>query len=340
MQPVWGDSVASRSKTALGDMADEHEITKVQELIYTTRVESVMAPDVIVITPSATMAEARALMREKHISGMPVVEGDRMVGIVSMSDVMEALEKGSLNVPVSAMMTRDVKTAYGDSYVAEAIGRLGPRGFGRIPVIDREGRLVGIVTTGTLIQSLLREMDIRYKKKEEEKLQSYRASHIYDDIVSDDTSLVLRYIVDDKDFSNAGKASSGIKKSLQRLRVLPSIVRRVAVAVYEAEMNLVIHTDVGGEITVDVRRDRLLISAVDHGPGIENISEVLKPGFSTAPQWIRDMGFGAGMGLANIKRCSDSMRILSESGGGTRLDIIFLFRDHPVGGVPAEGKRS
>jgi len=75
-------------------MADEHEITKVQELIYTTRVESVMAPDVIVITPSATMAEARALMREKHISGMPVVEGDRMVGIVSMSDVMEALQAG------------------------------------------------------------------------------------------------------------------------------------------------------------------------------------------------------------------------------------------------------
>lgn len=321
-------------------MSEDQEITKVQELIYTTRVESVMAPDVIVIGPSATMAEAKSIMRQRNISGMPVVEGDRLVGIVSMSDVIEALEKGSLNAPVSEMMTRQVVTAYSDAYVAEAIGQLGRRGFGRIPVVDRDGHLVGIITTGTLIQSLLREMDIRYKKKEEEKLQSYRASHIYDDIVSDDTSLVLRYIVDDKDFSNAGKASSGIKKSLQRLRVLPSIVRRVAVAVYEAEMNLVIHTDVGGEIIVDIRRDRLLISAIDHGPGIENISEVLTPGFSTAPQWIRDMGFGAGMGLANIKRCSDSMRILSEPGGGTRLDIMFRFRDHPVGGALAGGKRA
>jgi anti-sigma regulatory factor (Ser/Thr protein kinase) len=104
-------------------------------------------------------------------------------------------------------------------------------------------------------------------------------------------------------------------------------VRRVSVAVYEAEMNLVIHTDVGGEIIVDIRRDRLKLSAVDHGPGIENLQQVLQPGYSTAPQWIRDMGFGAGMGLANIKRCSDLMTMLSEPGGGTRLEIAFSFGD-------------
>jgi anti-sigma regulatory factor (Ser/Thr protein kinase) len=174
-------------------------------------------------------------------------------------------------------------------------------------------------------------MDISFKKKEEGRLQTYRASHIFDDIVSDDTGLVLRYVVDDNDFDNAGKASSQIKKSLQRLSVRPALVRRVAVAVYEAEMNLVIHTDVGGEITADIRRDRMVISAVDHGPGIEDVQKVLEPGFSTAPEWIRNMGFGAGMGLANIKRCADMMKLVSEPGGGTRLDIYFVFRDASIG---------
>ncbi len=316
------------------------DITKVQELIYTTPVESVMAKDVIVADLSMTMVQVKQLMREKRISGMPVVDGDRMVGIISISDLIKALENGLIDRPVVELMTTNVQTVFKDSYVAEVVNSLGPRGFGRIPVLDRDGRLVGIVTTGTVIQNLLRQMDISFKKKEEEKLQKYRASHIFDDIVSDDTCLVLRFVVNDKDFDNAGKASSQIKKSLQRLGMQPALVRRVSVAVYEAEINLVIHTDVGGEMIARIRRDRIQISAVDHGPGIEDVEQVLKPGFSTAPQWIRDMGFGAGMGLANIKRCSDSMRLLSEFGGGTRLDILFLLRDHPVGPLSVSGKNS
>lgn len=309
----------------------EHQITKVQELVYTTRVESVMAPDVVVLDPSMTMAEVKDVMQKKRISGAPVVEGDRILGIVSMTDVIAAMERGELDSLVTKSMTRDVKTVRKDASVIEVVNQVGRRGYSRLPVVDNDGRLVGIVTAGTMIRGLLHQMDASYHKKEAEKIQTYRASHIFDDIVSDDTSLVLRYIVDDKDFDNAGKASSNIKRSLQRLGMPPPIVRRVAVAVYEAEINLVIHTDVGGEITVDIRKERLRISAVDHGPGIEDLHQVLQPGFSTAPQWIRDMGFGAGMGLANIKRCSDMMRLLSEPGGGTRLDIIFLVGDNAPG---------
>jgi CBS domain-containing protein/anti-sigma regulatory factor (Ser/Thr protein kinase) len=301
-----------------------HEITKVQELIYTTKVEGVMASDVIVVVPSMPMSEAKELMRKRRVSGAPVVEGPTIVGMLSMSDVMEAMEKGRMNTTVRENMITDVRTVCKDSYVAEVVNQLGREGFSRLPVQDKDGNLVGIVTTGTLIKSLLHEMDVRYQRQEAEKLQTYRASHIFHDIMSDDTSLILRYIVDDKDFSNAGKASSMIKRSLQRVGVLPSIVRRVAVAVYEAEMNLVIHTDVGGEITVDIRKERLQITALDHGPGIDDLAQVLRPGYSTAPEWIRDMGFGAGMGLSNIKRCSDMMKLMSEPGVGTRLDILFL----------------
>ncbi len=308
------------------------EITKVQELIYTTRVETVMATNVVVLDPSMTMSDVKRLMREKRISGAPVMNGDKMIGIVSMTDVLEVTEKGMLNDPVTEHMTREVKTVLKDSSVLEAVSNLDRQGFARLPVVDQKGKLVGIVTTGTMIRALLREMDISFQKKEAEKLQSYRARHIFEDIVSDDTSVILRYVVAERDFDNAGKASSDIKKSLQRLGVVPSIVRRVAVAVYEAEMNLVIHTDVGGVITVDVGRERIKIKAVDHGPGIDDVVKVLQPGYSTAPEWIRDMGFGAGMGLANIKRCADIMKLLSGPGSGTRLDIEFLLGENAQAG--------
>lgn len=315
-------------------------ITKVQELIYSTKVETVMATDVITLGPDMSLEEAKTILKSKRISGAPVVDGGNLIGMLSMSDVLAAWENGKLNEPVREVMTSQVRTVSKDSYLIEAVNQLGSRGFGRLPVVDGSGRLVGIVTPGTMMRSLLHEMDASFQQKEAEKLQAYRASHIFEDIVSDATSLILRFMVDDRDFTNAGKASSSIKKSLQRLGVAPAIIRRVSVAVYEAEMNLVIHTDVGGEIIVDVRRDRLKISAVDHGPGIENVRKVLQPGYSTAPQWIRDMGFGAGMGLANIKRCSDIMTLMSEPGGGTRLEILFRFGQHELGDRTATGKRS
>ncbi|MEW6350239.1 MAG: CBS domain-containing protein [Thermodesulfobacteriota bacterium] len=299
------------------------EITKLQELIYTTRVESVMSTEVIVVEPALTLAEVNRLFREKKIMAAPVLDKGELVGMVSVTDIIDALEHGSLDVLVADVMTREAQTVLKDASVVEVVNKLGIKGHSRLPVVDRDGKLAGIVTSGTIVRALLRQMDVSFKKKETEKLQRYRASHIFEDIVSDDTSLLLRYVVNEKDFDHAGYASSMIKRSLQRLGLDPQIVRRVAVAVYEAEMNLVIHTDVGGEIVADIRRERLLISAVDHGPGIDDVKKVLEPGYSTAPAWIRDMGFGAGMGLANIRRCSDMMKLISEPGGGTRLDIIF-----------------
>ncbi len=301
------------------------EITKVQELIYTTRVDLVMAPDVIVIDPDMTMSQVKELMRNKRISGAPVVNERRVIGIVTMSDVIRSMEQGKLDSPVVDVMTREVRTVPMDAMVSDVVNNLGRRGFSRLPVVDHDGNLLGIVTTGTLIRSLLLQLDKSFQKNEAEKLYTYRASHIFHDISSDDTSLTLRYFVNERDFDNAGKASSLIKRSLQRLVVRPQIVRRVGVAVYEAEMNLVIHTDIGGEITVEVRKDRVNISAVDHGPGIEDLKQVLQPGFSTAPEWIRDMGFGAGMGLANIKRVSDVMKLTSAPGYWTKLELVFNF---------------
>ena len=104
------------------------------------------------------------------------------------------------------------------------------------------------------------------------------------------------------DFAKAGDASSKVKRILQQIGAGPEIIRRVAVACYEAEMNVVIHAH-GGTVTLDADLERISVTVEDEGPGIEDIDQAMTPGFSTAPDSIREMGFGAGMGLPNMKSC-------------------------------------
>jgi anti-sigma regulatory factor (Ser/Thr protein kinase) len=153
-----------------------------------------------------------------------------------------------------------------------------------------------------------------------------RAKHIFEDIVSDQTSLILRYRVQARDFKRGGNASSKLKRALDRLGAAPEVIRRVAIAAYEAEMNLIIHADQGGELIAEMQPEVIRITAVDHGPGIPDVEQAMSPGFSTAPNWIRELGFGAGMGLGNIKRCADSMKLESEVGVGTRLEIVIYLK--------------
>lgn len=123
------------------------------------------------------------------------------------------------------------------------------------------------------------------------------------------------------DFSRAGEASSDIKKKLRQVGFENDIIRRVAIATYEAEINQVIHS-LGGKITLLILSDRIELFFVDKGPGIENIDMAMKEGFSTASSKVREMGFGAGMGLPNIKRCSDEFYIDSKVGAFTKLKIV------------------
>lgn len=119
-------------------------------------------------------------------------------------------------------------------------------------------------------------------------------------------------------FERAGEGSSKIKKSLQLIGIGPELLRRIAIISYEAEMNLVIHS-LGGEISCEFYPDQVKIIAKDHGPGIANVEQAMLEGFSTATDDIREMGFGAGIGLPNIKRCADCLEIESTLGIGTTL---------------------
>lgn len=133
-------------------------------------------------------------------------------------------------------------------------------------------------------------------------------------------ALQFHFSVDGENFTSAGQASVQVKKNLRQLGLSPEIIRRVSIAMYEGEINMVIHAG-GGEADVFVYEDRIEIVLADRGPGIKNIEQAMQEGFSTAPDAIRSLGFGAGMGLPNMKRYTDSMKIDTVVGEGTTITM-------------------
>lgn len=132
--------------------------------------------------------------------------------------------------------------------------------------------------------------------------------------------LIFHFDVDGEDFTSAGQASVQIKKDLRQLGISPDIIRRVSIAVYEGEINMVIHAN-GGTVDVKVCEDYIEMILADKGPGIKNIEQAMQEGFSTASDDTRSLGFGAGMGLPNMKRYTDSMEIDSTVGVGTTVTM-------------------
>lgn len=134
-------------------------------------------------------------------------------------------------------------------------------------------------------------------------------------------TLQYHYIVPGDDFVHAGEASGHLQGVLRQLGYPGDAIRRVAVSMYEGEINMVIHAG-GGEAVITVDPDRIVIVLEDHGPGIADIELAMQEGFSTAPDNIRSLGFGAGMGLPNMKRYTDEMKIESELGVGTKITMV------------------
>ncbi len=132
------------------------------------------------------------------------------------------------------------------------------------------------------------------------------------------------YDIQGGDFSSAGKASSEVKKTLKQFNIEPRLVRQIAIASYEAEVNVVAHA-YRGVMSVDLTPERIKIILEDEGPGIPNIEKAMEEGFSTASDEVRQMGFGAGMGLPNIKRNTDEMMLTSTIGVGTTLVMTVNF---------------
>lgn len=138
-----------------------------------------------------------------------------------------------------------------------------------------------------------------------------------------DVLLQHEFDIQGGDFVNAGESSCKIRNMLREIGIDSDIIRRIAIAAYEAEMNVVMYAQ-KGTMQINVYPDKILLTIADKGPGIENIDLAMRPGYSTATEEMREMGFGAGMGLPNMKKNADTFKITSEVGKGTRLEIKIL----------------
>jgi len=300
---------------------------KIRELGYELKVRDAMDRNLITVQPETPMSKVRGVLRSNRISGIPVIDKDKLVGVVCVEDLVNWLRAGADNCSVEEKMSKNVVTLYTDEPLIHAINKLEQYGFFHFPVLERSnGELVGTITREGIIRGLLKKLEIDYR---EEEIRHYRASHVFEDMIADKTSLIFQYYVAGQDFNRAGESASALKKTLKRLGTHPEIVRRAAIAVYEAEMNLVIFAR-SGEIIVKVDPNQIRIEVEDSGPGIPDIEKAMQPGYSTAPDWVRELGFGAGMGLNNIKKCVDEMNVTSTVGKGTRVEMYVATKKESV----------
>lgn len=304
---------------------DVQSITRAEELAYELRVQEVMSKNLKVLLPDMSMSQALDLFRSARISGAPVVQDGEALGVISLEDLIRWLTvTGSAEATVDEYMSRNLVTVRGRDPVVEALKLFVHTRHGRLPVLDDNGKIIGIITKGDITMGLLHALERDYQAEE---LRTYRASHLFEDINSDRTSLILRYAIKQGDFLHGGAASSNIKRALLRMGAGPQIARRLGIAAYEAEMNLIIHTNNGGIIRVEIEPHQITLEAYDDGPGIKDLELAMRPGYSTATEAVRELGFGAGMGLVNINRCVDSMKLESTYGKGTRLRMkVYLQR--------------
>jgi len=159
------------------------EITKLQEFIYELKVNQVMIENVVSVDPGISMRELREVLRSNRISGVPVVEDGKLVGLISLEDFIKWLADCQADCPVGEKMTRSLETIIEDSPIIEALKKFDKFGFGRFPVVSRKSKeLVGVITKGAIIEGLLQKLEVEYL---EEEIQTYRASHIFEDIVAD-----------------------------------------------------------------------------------------------------------------------------------------------------------
>ncbi|WP_299024660.1 CBS domain-containing protein [uncultured Thermanaerothrix sp.] len=318
------DNLLSASRVITDKVAEN--ISRVEELAYEIRVREVMTSQVITMHPNDAMQTVLETFRQARISGAPVLEEGNLIGLISIEDLIRCLLKQDLAAPVHQYMTPHPVVVKGDDSVVEALKVFVSKKYGRLPVVDSNGHLIGIITKGDITRGLLRALERDYQSEE---VRRYRASHLFEDIESERTSLILRYNIKQGDFEHGGEASAKIKRALLRLGASPQIARRCGIAVYEAEMNLIIHTTEGGVIRAEIEPHQISIDVYDYGPGIRDVELAMQPGYSTASEKVREMGFGAGMGLVNIKRCVDWMKLESEWGKGTRLRMkIYLPPPH------------
>lgn len=301
-------------------MPDESPLV-VMELLQRFRVKDVMrSHNIICMTREDTLQKAKELMRDNKISGLPVVENGRLFGLVLVNTIVNAMEGGWLLESCGEHMSTNLVVMEEDMPLTHALKSFHSYTFGRFPVLNKEHEFVGIISQRDVTRVLLKELT-----REVAKLEGHARAVSSETVAAEGhlPSYSLRqFTVLRNDLANAGKAANEIKRVLKAAQVDQKVVRRIAVAAYELEINVCIHS-LGGTITLIIDSTKVSVIAKDSGPGIRDIEWACQDGTSTANDWIRSMGFGAGMGLSNCKRVSDVFNISSSVPKGTTVICEF-----------------
>ena len=312
------DEIIARHPPIPRVTTDEDSPLVIMELLQRIKIRDVMRTDVVVLSRRDTMRRAQDLMRRNRISGIPIAEGGRLYGIVSVEDIIQALSGGWIDDVIVKHMSNHLIVLEADMPLAFALKYFENYIFGRFPVLNKERDLVGIVSQRDVTRVLMRELTNELARLEGgaptpgaagEQPKSEGALPYYS---------MRQFVVVRNDLQNAGKAANEIKKMLGEAGVEKKIIRRIAVAAYELEINICIHS-LGGSITFILDGHKATVIAKDKGPGIKDVEWALRDGTSTANDWIRSMGFGAGMGLSNSKRVADFFDIKSTVPTGTTV---------------------
>lgn len=302
--------------------AEASRVSVAQVLVYELRVRDAMSQPVVTAAPADSLRTIQFLMKSHRISGVPILQDGALAGIVSIEDIINALDRGHISAPAEHWMTRKPVTLLDHCSLVQAVEEFDLHGFGRFPVLNSTGQLVGIITQGDITACLMEHMEKRAEEATAREA-ALRARQISD--LKSTKSAVVRARVKSGDFDHAGKVSQRLRQLLRARGIDPDARRRASIIAYEAETNIIIHS-LGGDLRATISPDKIVIEAVDEGPGIENLELAMQEGWSTAGPLARELGFGAGMGLPNMKKCADKFEVHSELGGGTRVRCEVLLR--------------
>jgi len=303
----------------------ECRLSKYAYIFEDLKAEEIMTKQVNTLTPDKKVSQAKEMMKIKKISGIPIVDKKlHLIGIISIEDIIKALENNKIEETIEKIMTRDVITLKKGDNLPSIIQKFDLYKYGRFPVVDENNILCGILTKVDILHKILDKFNLIYLHDRKRNL-----------ILNQDLSLItgeklkrekaeFRHTIDITDIGKAGEGAAILKNFLIKKGVNQEIARKVGIAVYEAETNVIIHSKGEGEILCFIKKDKIIVRVIDNGIGIENLDQAMKEGFSTAPDFIREMGFGAGMGIPNMKRFADKLVILSEKNSGTQVELVFF----------------
>lgn len=297
------------------------------EIFQDLKSKDIMSTNVFTLMPGRKISQAKEMMKIHKISGIPVVNREKnLLGIISLEDIINALEYNKINEPLETMMTTNVISAHLEDNMAKLVEKFNTYGVHRFPVVDDDYKLVGIITRVDILHGILEKFNLIYKhdKKRSSMLKSEYSPITGERLTVDKAE--FHYKIDHASIEAAGTGAALLQQFLTKKEVDSEITRKIGIVAYEAETNVVIHSQGEGDIYCFIKDDRIIVRVIDNGIGIEDLEKAMTEGFTTADEKVREHGFGAGMGIPNMKRFADKLVILSEKRVGTQVEVVFFLK--------------